>query len=68
MEVSMSAAERLEGLQAKLVARGVQDVKFYFPLSSETSVSKLAASVADVLEAVENGRVRKIASFAELAR
>ncbi len=67
MEVSMSAKERLDALQAKLVARGVKDVKFYFTLGSEMSKTGLANDVADVLDAVESGRVREIQSFSELS-
>lgn len=66
MECVMSAKERLQKLQAALEKRGVKDVKFFFSLTSETSVSELASDVADVLQAVEDGRAREISSFAEL--
>ncbi|MCX7071322.1 MAG: hypothetical protein NTW01_10060 [Gammaproteobacteria bacterium] len=62
----MSAKERLQALQAALEERGVKDVKFYFNPSSETSVSDLASDMAAVLEAVRDGKTRKIPSFSSL--
>ena len=55
-EDAMSAKERLQVLQAALVERGVRDVKFLFSLDAYTSVNKVASDVADVLEAVQQGR------------
>jgi hypothetical protein len=54
--MNMNAKVRLETLQAKLVERGVRDVKFFFTLSDSASLSSVASDVADVLEAVEAGR------------
>lgn len=64
--MSANAKERLQKLQAALVQRGVKDVKFFATFGSETSAHELASDVAEVLEAVEAGRARKIANFAQL--
>ena len=48
----MSDEERLEQLQAALVARGVKDVKFFFGSVSEKPLSQLTSDAADVLQAI----------------
>ncbi len=53
----MSAKERLQGVQAALVQRGVRDVKFCFaPGVAAMPLSEVQSSAADFLDAYHKGR------------
>lgn len=47
----MTSKERLQGLQAKLVANGVEDIKFCFAPFGDRSLSQVADGASDVIEA-----------------
>lgn len=51
----MNAKERLQALEAALRERGVVDVKFLFNLGGD-ALSAVSAEVADVLQAVLDGK------------
>lgn len=64
----MSANNRLQNLQAALVARGVKDVKFFFTSSDKTSLKSLSKDVADFLDAVLAERVAPFPKIGDSVR
>lgn len=58
--------ERLAIVEQHLDRQGVKDIKFYLDFSPDTSAEKVAAEVAEVLEAEMAGRFKKVDSFKEL--
>lgn len=64
----MSAKERLQGLQAALEARGVQDVKFYFTRDPKAPHTLVVQHAAEALEAILNGQFRPLPKFGDSVR
>jgi len=63
----MSAFNRLQTLQAALQTRGVRDVKFHLNVTPDTALESVASTVADVLEAIQAGRVRPFEALGDAA-
>lgn len=57
--------ERLDQVQAKLVALGYEDVKFFFGHTENKTLSQVATEAADVLEAVLKKRYSDFKPFEE---
>lgn len=67
MENDMSAENKLKALEASLSERGVVDVKFFFAKDG-SSPTKVASDVANVLEAMLEGRTTPFAGVGDSVR
>jgi RNA-binding protein YhbY len=68
VENEMSAKERLQNLQTALSERGVVDVKFFFNKQRDASLTAVATDVADVVEALLDGRYHPHAGVGDSVR
>lgn len=64
----MTARQRLDAIQEKLVAQGVTDIKFFWARNSEKPLSQVCSDVADVLEATLNGNCKSAVPFGDSQR
>ena len=64
----MSANNWMQGLQAALTERGVQDVKFFFNSDADTAPSHVAEDVAHVLNSYISGNVVRMEPIKDSVR